>query len=101
MRLIDADKVGNGMAETWQKAIVRLEVEQCATIDPETLPIVQELKQQLAEVTKERDAAVNALENVAMFDDSLCRYCALSDKCGIDQSESCMRFEWKGVDNHE
>lgn len=70
MRLIDADKVGNGMAETWQKAIVRLEVEQCATIDPETLPIVQklkakifmqetninELKKQLAEITAERDA---------------------------------------------
>lgn len=56
MRLIDADKVGSGMAETWQKVIIRLEVEQCPTIDPETLPEVRALKKQIAEATAEREA---------------------------------------------
>lgn len=30
----------------------------CKTIDPETLPIVRELREQLAKVTAERDAAM-------------------------------------------
>lgn len=61
MRLIDADMVGIEMAETWQKVLVKMEVNQTPTIDPETLPIVQELRKQLEHITKERDAAFNLL----------------------------------------
>lgn len=59
VRLIDGNKVGVGMAETWQKAIVKLEVDQCPTINPETLTIVQELRKELERVTKERDEITN------------------------------------------
>ena len=34
------------------------------TVDPETLPIVQKLREELARVTAERDAAVKELEGV-------------------------------------
>lgn len=62
MRIIDADMVGIGMANTWQKVLVKMEINQTPTIDPETLPIVQELRKQLEQVTKERDKMVKDLK---------------------------------------
>lgn len=41
------------------------------TIDPETLPIVQELKEKLEHVTAERDAAIADLKRIA-----ICKFCA-------------------------
>lgn len=50
MRLIDADRVGEGMAETWQKVLVEKTVSEVPTIDPETLPIVQELREKIKQL---------------------------------------------------
>ena len=81
MRLIDANIVGEGMAIKWQKALVKAEISDQPTIDPETLPIVRELRdenikaecradalmakilvleEQLAQVTAELDVAWTA-----------------------------------------
>ena len=71
MRLIDADKLLeklskmidfckndkkiNGLNALFQVGDAIMD---CKTIDPETLPIVQELREQLAKVTAEREAAM-------------------------------------------
>lgn len=41
------------------------------TIDPETLPIVRQLREELAKVTAERDAAVKELDGVSSLVDDL------------------------------
>lgn len=61
MRLIDADAlrehwVKNGNDEyIYDIRSFLCSVDEAPTIDPETLPIVQELREQLAKVTAERD----------------------------------------------
>lgn len=44
------------------------------TIDPETLPVVQDLRKQLEQVTAERDAAVKELEEVTKSVDDLAEF---------------------------
>lgn len=76
MRLIDADAVELGFdelcrspyfkhdvnakhgAETLMDVCVRTDSHMPNTIDPETLPIVRQLREELARVTAERDAAL-------------------------------------------
>ena len=55
MRLIDADLVGDGLAVEWQKALVKAEITDAPTIDPKTLPIVRQLRDELEKVTAERN----------------------------------------------
>ena len=73
MRLIDADNLRqdwiengetkNGIICVTQRLIPFYKaIDTSPTIDPETLPIVQELKQQLVEVTNERDAIIKDLK---------------------------------------
>lgn len=83
MRLIDADALRQAVTTDYyehytqyhdsdQIALINMveyDIEELETIDPETLPIVQELKEQLAKVTAERDAAVDSLENICMYGD--------------------------------
>lgn len=60
-------------------------------IDPETLPIVQQLREDLERVMKERDAAVSALK----FEHD-CNFCANDcvnpeqDYCALCHSKECM-----------
>ena len=75
MRLIDADALRQAVTTDYyehytkyhdsdQIALINMveyDIEELETIDPETLPIVQELKEQLAKVTAERDAAIKEL----------------------------------------
>lgn len=55
MRLIDADAIGAELAIDWQKALVKAAVFDAPTIDPEMLPIVRQLREELARVTAERN----------------------------------------------
>ena len=55
MSLIDADLVGDGLAVEWQKALVKAEITDAPTIDPKTLPIVRQLRDELEKVTAERN----------------------------------------------
>lgn len=78
------------------------DIDEIPTIDPETLPIVQELREQLARVTAERDAAVKDLYAV-----KACKTCALqfSDDCLLEECfEPCgatlsenTPYKWRGI----
>lgn len=93
MRLIDANKVEIGFdelcqspyfksdvnakhgAETLMELCVRSDSHKPNTIDPETLPIVQELRKELERVTRERDAAIRDLKECAVENYMECNYC--------------------------
>lgn len=64
MRLIDSDAEVYGYVETWicdcsefgrQSVMAVEDISYLPEIDPETLPIVRELRERLKQVTKERD----------------------------------------------
>lgn len=74
MRLIDAENLGIGKANPdaferkdyaagWNSALQAIS-EAAPTIDLETLPIVQQLREELNRVTAERDAAVADLRKL-------------------------------------
>lgn len=98
MRLIDAEKVGRGMAETWQRVIVGLEVDKVPTIDPETLPIVQQLREALAEVKAERDALrqKKSYATSKFGNNSLTLY--RHDEKELSKSKRVLMVEYKGLD---
>ena len=96
----------NYMGETLMSYEVADMIEDCMdntpTIDPETLPIVQELRKELERVTRERDAAIADL-----YEARGCRTCALflTDDCLLDEcSDLCSMipskntpYKWRGV----
>lgn len=66
-RLIDA----NTFAEAWNQdsqigKTMRAVIAEQPTIDPETLPIVRQLREELARVKAERDAAVSDLHKLVL-----------------------------------
>lgn len=93
-------------------------VECSPTIDPETLPIVKELRAEnkkltealgdsfaidlmnkLDKVEKERDAAVNDLRDCAVEDYAECMYCSYRNK-GTTLCQDCIygsNWEWRGL----
>lgn len=82
------------MAETWQRVIVGLEVDKVPTIDPESLPIVRQLRAELERVTAERD-------KIAQYELDACgEYCFGDSSTGIPECEwldsngRCKLKEW-------
>lgn len=55
-KLLDTGIIQNSKEATWLMSQVLHDIQASPTIDPETLPIVQELRERLAKVTAERDA---------------------------------------------
>ena len=116
MRLIDADAVELGFdelcrspyfkhdvnakhgAETLMDVCVRTDSHMPNTIDPETIPIVRQLREELARVTAERDAAVKDFEQAITIYrdvegwDILCRFCN-GKSCRNDGE---CKPEWRG-----
>ena len=89
MRLIDSDAEVYGYVETWvcdcsefgkQSVMAVEDISYLPEIDPETLPIVQELRKELERVTRERDAAIADLYYACA-----CETCELlcTDKCPL------------------
>lgn len=54
-KLLDTDVIQNSKEAEHLMSQVLYDIEAMPAIDPETLPIVQELREQLAKVTAERD----------------------------------------------
>lgn len=54
-KLLDTDVIQNSKEAEYLMSQVLHDIEVMPAIDPETLPIVQELREQLAKVTAERD----------------------------------------------
>ena len=75
------------------------------TIDPETLPLVRQLREELARVTAERDAAVKDLETVMRIyseDDYIGLSCFLC--CVCSKNEACdgsCEPKWRGPQKEE
>ena len=94
--------------KAWQGAI-QLLYDQPA-IDPETMPIVRQLREELAKVTAERDAAVADLKTICD-----CDYCAndctniKEDCCEFCGVEGCLcrgcisgvNWTWRGPQKEE
>ncbi len=77
-RLIDANKIlyhqawESGSMEPANEGVALMsEVQAMPTIDPEALPIVRQLREELERVTAERDAAIKELDEVTSEVDDL------------------------------
>ena len=111
MRLIDADsllrEVGNyslevacnksdGRLETMTKVTQAVQdhaaecIDDAPTIDPETFPIVRRLREELARVTAERDAAVEQLSELECCE--FCEYTGCIPRGGVGKCE----WRWCG-----
>ena len=107
MRLIDSNDAVCSYVETWtcnssdygtQKVMAVDDISTLPEIDPETLPIVQELRAELEKAKKERDAAVNDLRGCAVEDYAECMYCSHRNKGTF--CCNCMNgsnWEWRGL----
>lgn len=60
-RLIDANKIKPVHVEYYGKVVDWATIEYAPTIDPETIPLVRQLREELARVTAERNAEVKQL----------------------------------------
>lgn len=113
-RLIDANDLGVGKANPdvferkdyaygWNSALQAV-TNAAPTIDPETLPIVQELRAELERVIVERDAAVNRLHGYCSecknyteyHGQGLCATCCHEHFLAALHTEND-NWEWKGV----
>lgn len=104
MRLIDADMIPNYKLDVLAKAgkmevpckfrIVHWkDIEAMPTIDPERLPVVQQLRAELEKVKAERDAAIRDIPKMC----KTCRYGnSPCDWCQYDPDEE-LNWEWRGV----
>lgn len=90
MRLIDSDAEVYGYVKTWicdcsefgrQSVMAVEDISYLPEIDPETLPIVQELRAELEQVTAQRDELFKMLNDVCKdtreqhADESVCGLC--------------------------
>lgn len=82
---------------------VKAVAEGAPTIDPENLPIVRQLREELERVTKERNAAIKDLKECAVENYMECNYCKNEIKKYV--SEICRNcndgsnFEHRGEGN--
>lgn len=63
-RLIDVHDVYEIIGQTGVARVHVADIDQIKRIDPETLPIVRQLRKELQKVTAERDAAVSDLHKL-------------------------------------
>lgn len=91
-RLIDANKevirAYEDIPEPYSDVLISF-LRGCETIDPESLPIVQQLRAELERVKAERDAAVSDLKTICD-----CDYC--EGGCVSTEEECCMFCEVEG-----
>lgn len=97
-RLIDANALLDKQESLYMKGnvlfhgVTAYAIENAPTIDPETMPIVQQLLEELAMVKAERDAAVHDLEKAMSLEwekgegdviEFLCSVCSTKECGGI------------------
>lgn len=103
-RLIDA----NTFAEAWNQdsqigKTMRAVIAEQPTIDPETIPLARQLREELAKVTAERDAAVEQLRGYCFackhytpyHNDGLCATCKHERAC-FKPWDAVDRWQWRG-----
>lgn len=97
MRLIDADKLNCLLGIAEKDIYVKYWLDRMPTIDPETLPIVQELREKLERVTRELDAAVSDLENIMAYNSDTCQLCK-NRQCYVRGGTKPCLPKWRGPD---
>lgn len=101
-RLIDANKIlyhqawESGSMEPANEGVALMsEVQAMPTIDPETLPIVRQLREELERVTAERDAAVEQLSELECCE--FCKHTECIPRGGVGKCE----WEWRGLQKED
>lgn len=99
---IVSDYTSNGMFPNGYDINAAIDsLEDAPTIDPETIPVVRQLREELARVTAERDAAVKDLETAMRIDSEaddmglscfLCHVCIKNDTC-----DGACNPKWRGL----
>ena len=94
MRLIDADKLA---------AHLERRIEYAPTIDPESLPVVRQLREELALITHQRDVYKSVFERITAHGDcndcGKVKECQFAPKCGEDTRYNCPL--WRGPQKEE
>ena len=116
MRLIDADALLDKQESLYMKGnvlfhgVTACAVENAPTIDPETLPIVRQLREELAKFTAERDAAVGLLKRVNDETGNCygCKYFDIERRACTDREKKVFcdcgennMWEWRGLQKEE
>ena len=103
-RLIDAtDLIARGNASfggVSDAVLLKKFVDAQPTIDPETMPIVRQLREELARVTAERDAAVSDLENIMAYNSDTCQSCK-NNQCYVRGGTKPCLPKWRGPQKEE
>lgn len=103
--LLNTDIVKNSKEASYIISQVLHDIQTIPTIDPETLPIVRQLREELEKVTAERDAAIKTI-----FEWSGCAECKQWDGenewCKkhdreADSCDGCDTPEWRGTQKEE
>lgn len=103
--LLNTEIILNSPEAAWLMSQVLHDIQASPTIDPETLPIVRQLREELAQVTAERDAAVKDLETAMRIDSEaddiglscfLCHVCIKNDTC-----DGACNPKWRGQKKDE
>ena len=105
--LLNTDIIRNSKEASWLMSQVLYDIQSTPTIDPETLPIVRQLREELERVTEERDAAISDIEtamasestqNILYYLCSLCQNKDLNRGCTCDGKCSP---KWRGAQKEE
>ena len=100
-RLIDANALLDKQESLYMKGhvlfhgVTAYAIENAPTIDPEALPIVRQLRAELARVTAERDAAVEQLSELECCE--FCEYTGGIPRGGVGKCE----WRWRGPRKEE
>lgn len=108
-RLIDANALRKYWLENGENEYVYdtnsflTSLDNAPTIDPESLPVVRQLREELARVTAERDAAVEQLHGYCFackhytpyHNDGLCATCKHERAC-FKPWNAVDRWQWRG-----
>ena len=104
MRLIDADALLDKQESLYMKGnvlfhgVTAYAIENAPTIDPESLPIVRQLREELALITHQRDVYKSVFERITAHGDcndcGKVKECQFAPKCGEDTRYNCPL--WRG-----
>lgn len=108
-RLIDANALLDKQESLYMKGhvlfhgVTAYAIENAPTIDPETLPVVQQLRAELAEVKAERDGYKAFYDNITACGD--CNDCGIAKTCKYKpMAGETTRFNchlWKAVSTND
>ena len=99
-RLLDTDVVRKSKTASWLLDQVLHDIQAMPTIDHDTIPIVRQLREELARVTAERDAAVSDLENIMAYNSDTCQSCK-NNQCYVRGGTKPCLPKWRGAQKEE